>query len=61
MRSSIQQGLGSIERAIVVSSAYPYVEALKSAVNLFVADEDKEAVHKQLISVAENCPPRLRV
>ena len=61
MRSSTQKGLGSTERAIVVSSAYLSAEALQSSMNLFVVDDDKETVHKQLISVAENCPPRLRV
>ena len=32
-----------------------------SAEALFVVDKDEETVRRQLISVAENCPPRLRV
>ena len=43
-----------------MSSACPSAEASQSAVNLFVVDEEKEAVYRQLISVAGNCPQRLR-
>ena len=44
-----------------MSSAYPSAEVWQSAVTLFVVGEDKEAVRRQLISVAEKCPTRLRV
>ena len=44
-----------------MSSAYPSAEDWQSAVNYFVVDEDIETVHRQLISVAEKCPTRLRV
>ena len=44
-----------------MSSAYPSAEALQSAVNVFVVDEDKETERRQLISVVENYSTRLRL
>ena len=46
---------GLREGATIVSSAFRtlFAEALQSAVNSLVVDEEKEAVHRQLISVAE--------
>ena len=46
---------------LVMSSAYPSAEDWQSAVNCFVVDEGIETVHRQLISVSEKCPTRLRV
>ena len=46
---------------VLISKSVLIFQFTLLAVNCFVVDEDIETVHRQLISVAEKCPTRLRV
>ena len=43
-----------------MTSAFPSAEAIEAAVQKYVDQSDEEAVYKQLVSVAVECPGRTR-
>lgn len=53
-------GRGSIEGVAIMSTMRPSADFLRSAIILYDVGGDKEVVYRQLVSVTENCPPRLR-